>query len=172
MIWAVLLLAVGLGCIVAEVLFPSLGMLSLLATAAILGAVALAFGQDTSTGINFLIAVIVLVPLAVVLGFKVLPRSPLAKHLMLRGLSFESSHATDERDLALLGVEGVVESPLRPAGMARLAGRRVDVVSRGALVPEGTRVVVVEVRGNRVVVAPVEGATAPPATPGPSPDSP
>jgi membrane-bound serine protease (ClpP class) len=42
---------------------------------------------------------------------------------------------------------------LRPAGHATIDGRRVDVVSRGEMIAEGVPVVVVEVEGNRVVVA-------------------
>jgi len=102
---------------------------------------------------NFLIAVALLVPVAIVLGFKVLPHSPLAKHMVARGLSFESSAATDPRDRVLVGREGVVESTLRPAGMARIDGRRVDVISRGERIDAGELVRVVEVEGNRVVVA-------------------
>ena len=73
--------------------------------------------------------------------------------MVVSGLSFESTAATDERDLELVGVEGKVESPCKPAGMARLGGRRVDVVTRGEWIVPGTPVRVVEVRGNRVVIA-------------------
>ena len=59
-------------------------------------------------------------------------------------------------------------SVLRPAGMARIAGRRVDVVSRGARIEVGTPVEVVEVRGNRVVVVPTDPDPSPPAAQAPS----
>ena len=160
---AIALLGLGIVLIVAEVLFPSLGALSLAAGACIIGSVVAAFSIDRSTGVNFLIAVALLVPAAVVLGFKVFPRTPLGKYMTVRGLSFESKAATDERDLVLVGHEGVVESALRPAGMARIDGRRVDVVSRGELIDPGSRVRVIEVQGNRVVVARV-AATEPETT--------
>ncbi len=160
---AVLLLGVGLALVVAEVLFPSFGVLSILATASIVGAVALAFSVDTGTGVQFLVAVALLVPTAIVLGFKVLPNTPIGRRLTVTGLSFESAAATDDRDLALVGREGVVEAVLRPAGMARIDGRRVDVVSRGEMIEAGERVRVVDVRGNRVVVARAPGG--PPADP-------
>ncbi|MCB9915892.1 MAG: hypothetical protein H6828_12245 [Planctomycetes bacterium] len=152
---ALLLLGLGLALIVAETLIPSFGVLGTLAALAILAGGYVAFRTDTDTGVTYLILSGVLIPLSVLAGFRALPRSPLAKFLMASGPSFEDGRATDLRDDALLGVEGVVEAQLRPAGVARLAGRRVDVVSRGALVPAGTRVRVVEVAGNRVVVAPL-----------------
>lgn len=148
----ILLLGLGLGLIVAEVFFPSLGMLSLLAAVALIAAVASAFAIDTGLGVNFLIAVALSVPATIVVGLKLLPRSPIGKKMIAGGLSFEASAATDERDVALVGAEGVVESVLRPAGLARIEGRRVDVVSRGEMIPAGTPVRVLEVSGNRVVV--------------------
>jgi membrane-bound ClpP family serine protease len=149
----VLLLGLGLALVVGEILFPSLGLLSFLAVASIGGSIALAFGISTSVGINFLIAVAVLVPTMILLGLKLFPRSPLGKHMVARGLSFEATHATDARDLELVGKQGVTVAPLRPAGIARIDGRRVDVVSRGELIDSETPVRVIEVRGNRVVVA-------------------
>ncbi|MEW6071614.1 MAG: NfeD family protein [Planctomycetota bacterium] len=150
---AILLLGLGIALVVAEVLFPSFGILSVLATTAIVAAVVLAFREGTDTGIAFLVATAVLVPAAVLAGLRVFPRTPLGRHMVASGLSFRSRSATDERDLTLLGKVGVVESPCRPAGMARIDERRVDVVTRGEFVASGVRVKVIEVRGNRVVVA-------------------
>lgn len=153
---AIGLLGLGLALIVAEILFPSLGLLSLLATAALVAAVLVAFGESTATGVKFLVASALLVPAAIVLGLKLFPRSPMGKHMVAPGLSFEGEAATDARDRAAIGREGTVESALRPTGIARIDGRRVDVVTRGELLEPGTRVRVVEVSGNRLVVAAVE----------------
>jgi membrane-bound serine protease (ClpP class) len=155
---AVLLLALGLALIVAEVFFPSLGLLSVLATAALVGSIAMAFQESAAIGVRFLLATALLVPATILLGFKFFPRSPLGKRMVVGGLSFESQASLDVRDLGLLGKEGTVEADCRPAGMARLDERRVDVVTRGEWIEAGTRVRVIEVQGNRVVVARVEGA--------------
>ena len=58
----------------------------------------------------------------------------------------------DPRDAALVGKEGVSTSQLRPAGLATICERRVDVVTRGELLDSGTKVKVIAVEGNRVVV--------------------
>jgi membrane-bound serine protease (ClpP class) len=154
---AILLLALGLGLIVAEVFFPSFGLLAVLATAAIVGAIAMAFQESTHAGVNFLLATAVLVPAVVLVGFKLFPKSPFGRRMVARGLSFESAPSLDQRDLALLGKEGTIEADCRPAGMARLEGRRVDVVTHGEWIAKGERVRVAEVQGNRVVVTRVEG---------------
>ena len=54
MIPAILLLGLGLALVVAEVLFPSFGVLSVLATIAIVAAVALAFRESNEAGVRFL----------------------------------------------------------------------------------------------------------------------
>lgn len=52
----------------------------------------------------------------------------------------------------LVGQAGVALSDLRPAGVARFGGRRVDVVTEGDHVPQGAQIRVVRVEGRRVVV--------------------
>ncbi len=148
----VLLLIVGLGFVLAEVLFPSFGVLSILAGLCILGAIAAAFAHGSSSGVGFSVATAVLLPTVIVVGLKLFPRTPMGRRMVAGGLSFESETATDARDRSLVGKRGVVEADCRPAGYARIDGRRVDVVSRGESIPAGTSVRVSEVRGNRVVV--------------------
>ncbi len=152
MIYAILLLGLGLALVIAEVLIPSFGALSVLATLSIVGAIALAFAESTQTGVRFLVATALMLPATILFALKVLPRSPFGRKMVARGLSFESVPTTDPRDMLPIGTEGTVEAPCRPAGMARFSGRRVDVVTRGDWIESGERVRVAEVEGNRVVV--------------------
>jgi membrane-bound serine protease (ClpP class) len=154
--FALLLLVLGLALIVAEVFLPSLGVLAVLATAAIVGALVLAFQESARTGVSFLVATSVCVPATILLGFRIFPRTPIGKRMIPGGLSFASQPSFDERDLGLPGAVGTLESPCRPAGVARLAERRVDVVTRGEWLESGARVRVLEVQGNRVVVTRIE----------------
>ena len=52
----------------------------------------------------------------------------------------------------LVGKEGRALTPLRPAGTAEIGDEKVDVVTEGAFVERGTRVVVADVQGHRVIV--------------------
>lgn len=61
----------------------------------------------------------------------------------------------------LVGLQGVAHSDLRPAGVARIDGNRVDVVTQGDFIRAGTRIEVHSVEGNRVVVRPVEDGEGP-----------
>lgn len=166
---AILLLGLGLVLALAEIFVPSMGILTVLSAAAVIGSVVAAFGVDSGTGFMFLLLVAVAVPATVALGFKLFPRTPLGRRMVSSGLSFESTRATDARDLDLVGRDGVTTSDLRPSGFARIDGRRVDVVARGESIPSGTAVRVLEVTGNRVVVIRAE---APSPSPSPSSQSP
>ncbi len=63
-----------------------------------------------------------------------------------------SSTALIEQDASLVGKQGKTVSVLRPAGKAQIEGRYLDVLSDGPYIPQGSRVEVVSVSGNRVVV--------------------
>jgi membrane-bound serine protease (ClpP class) len=74
-------------------------------------------------------------------------------------LSAPESHpqpATRSHREDLVGREGVARSQLRPSGTADFDGERLDVVTRGELVDAGSRIRVIENRGNRIVVRAVE----------------
>ncbi|HVJ48502.1 NfeD family protein [Desulfitobacterium sp.] len=51
-----------------------------------------------------------------------------------------------------LGREGVALSQLRPAGTADFAGERLDVVTEGGFIPQGSKIKVIDVEGARVIV--------------------
>lgn len=152
----VLLLLLGLFFVLAEILFPSFGILSVLATVSIVASIAFAFKQSDALGFRFLLAAALLVPSVIVGGMKYFPKSPFGKRYVLGGLSFDSSAGVDTTLAELVGQRGVLESDCRPAGIARFDGRRVDVVSRGEWLESGREVVVASVQGNRVIVRAAE----------------
>jgi membrane-bound serine protease (ClpP class) len=157
---AFFLLVLGFLLVVAEVLFPSFGLLSVGAMACFVISVWLAFKAGMFLGITFLVVCLVLVPLFVYLGFKyVLPRSFVGRQIIHSDLvSTDGEASGTDRDLTeFVGAEGVSRSYLRPAGVADINGQRVDVVTEGGMVDKGTRVRVIDVEGNRVVVRPIEG---------------
>ncbi|MFH2006488.1 MAG: NfeD family protein [bacterium] len=53
---------------------------------------------------------------------------------------------------ALVGLEGVAETALRPTGKARIRGKRLEVVSGGEFIDQGAKVRVVSVEGRRILV--------------------
>ncbi len=67
----------------------------------------------------------------------------------------------DEEPLPAIGLVGVAESDLRPGGKARFGRRRLDVVTDGEFLPKGSRIVVVQISGNRLVVSEASGGSHP-----------
>ncbi|MFS0554613.1 NfeD family protein [Brevibacillus sp. 179-C9.3 HS] len=57
----------------------------------------------------------------------------------------------DQRELE--GKTGIALTPLRPAGVVKVEGKRVDAVSVGGFIEAGTAITVVQVEGTRIVVA-------------------
>jgi membrane-bound ClpP family serine protease len=112
------------------------------------------FGQKIGPfGISILGALAVAFTVA-----RYLPSIPWANRLMLRP-GDEHSENPDEVVAAaqaeltsLLGAIGVAATPLRPAGKAQFGDDFVDVVAEGSYVVPGTRVQVIEIEGNRIVV--------------------
>ena len=153
MITIILLFGLGLALVVAEVFIPSMGVLGMAAGLSLMTSIGMAFYEDPGTGTLLLVITAVTVPIILTFGIKLFPRTPLGRKITARGFSFEDGRAVDRRDEGLAGARGIVEAQLRPAGIARIDGRRVDVVSRGESIDAGTEVVVVEVSGNRVIVA-------------------
>lgn len=82
---------------------------------------------------------------------RLFPNSFFGRRLSLAA-DLRESHAADEGLQTLVGAQGVASTTLRPAGFAEIAGRRVDVVTRGENIEAGAKVKVLEVEGNRVVV--------------------
>ncbi len=52
----------------------------------------------------------------------------------------------------MIGQRGLVMSDLRPAGIALIAGRRLDVVANSGYIDKGDSVVIIQSDGNRILV--------------------
>jgi len=68
------------------------------------------------------------------------------------GTERDGSGGNEAHARSFVGLRGTALTPLRPAGIALLEGRRIDVVSEGAFVDSGESVEVVSQAGHRVVV--------------------
>ena len=145
----VLLFVLGLGLIVAEIILPGV-ILGVIGLGCTVGAIIWAFQSGSlGLGITLLAISVAAAPLLFLLWSKIFARRFVSSHTQ----AGYTSAQMDEK--SLLGQEGVAVTQLRPAGMARFAGKKVDVISEGEVIDPDTRVRVVEVKGNRVVVRPV-----------------
>lgn len=147
------LLGAGLLFVILEVFFPSGGLLGFgAAVCLVLGGYAAYRTGAGDAVLGYVVLVVLLAPAAAAAAFKILPMTPLGKAVILSGTAMENRSATEEGLGELLGQRGKAVSPLRPAGIALIADRRVDVVTRGEAIDSGATIEVVKVEGNRVVV--------------------
>lgn len=148
-----LLCILGLALLVAEVILVSFGVIAILSGVALLSAIFVAFQDSIAFGVTMIVVEAIAAPIVLTLSFKLLPKTPFGKALILEAPHQSATAAIEQELKPLVGKTGVTLSPLRPAGFARIDGKRVDVVTRGEMLDNDCPVVVLAVSGNRVVVA-------------------
>ena len=152
-LYLILLLA-GLVLLAVEIFVPG-GVIGGFGAVAILGALVTGFfAFGTQGGLVSALCILVFGTIALMLWMRVFPGTAVGRQISLPADGKLNKAATDEAK-ALLGKEGVAHSELRPAGIALIDGRRVDVVADASYIQRGARIVVAEVEGNRIVVRPV-----------------
>ena len=142
---------IGVVVIIAEIILPSGGALTILAIGVFGYSLYVAFTQfGPMVGAVFLAVDVVMIPALVVLGLKLLARSPATLRTTLS--SADGVTSQDPMAAQYVGRAGRAITDLRPAGTAVIDGKRVDVVTRGEYIEKNTPVVVHAVTGNQVVV--------------------
>ncbi|MCE5269093.1 MAG: hypothetical protein LLG00_14555 [Planctomycetaceae bacterium] len=158
-VWALLLLILGAGLALLEVFFPSAGLLGFLATAALVGAIIMGFYQGPVLGTVLLVGTPVGVIVLVILAFKYWPKTAMGKRVLLSAPRSEDVLPDDpqkERLKSLIGRTGRAKSKLLLSGAITIDGETIDAVSESMPVEIGQAVRVVQVRGHRVVVRPID----------------
>ena len=142
----IFLYIVGMALAVAEVFLPG-AVMGIIGFVCAIASIYMAFQRESLVLGWVLVGItVVSVPFLAVLWVKVLNRVFAMKHTQKGYTGVQAGLKP------LLGREGVAITHLRPAGMARFDGKKVDVVSEGEMIERDSRIKVVEVEGNRVVV--------------------
>lgn len=163
---AVLLTLVGSLLVIAEVFFPSGGVLGLLSTAAFLGAVYSAYTSGGLIyGLGFAAAEVVLAPVLLYAAFTVLPKTPMGR-LLVGSAPTEGEVLPEDHRRELVGRVGIARSKMLPAGSVEVDGQMLDAVSQGQAIDPGEYVRVVEASRTRVVVRRASAAERPDPTRG------
>jgi len=137
----VVLYAVGLGLMIAESMLPGV-VIGLIGTALLTVSVVFGFKHHWAIGAAQLAVALVVAPVAFYYGLR---------KLSLKS-SLEGASSFGQDYSRYLGREGDTHTDLRPAGIAIVDGRKIDVVTAGESIPKGHRVRVEVVEGNRIVV--------------------
>lgn len=147
----VLLQMMGILVVIAEIFIPSLGVLSAIALGLFLYSLYIVYtGISATAGMIFTGLDLVLIPFLIVIGMKILAKSPLS---LRRELSKQDGVVSQNQGLeSYLHMKGKSVTDLRPAGMAEINSQRVDVVTDGEYIEADTTIVVTGVTGNRIIV--------------------
>lgn len=151
------IIAVIFVCI--ELFLPG-GVFGVLAAIALIGSAVLAFRQYQEMAFWIVTGELVVATVLVLFAIKRFPHSHAGKLLILgRSLDKRFGFSGTEPLDKYVGQEGESLTHLRPAGIAKIGARRLDVVSEGTFIDKGKRLKVVAVEGNRVVVRETETTT-------------
>lgn len=157
-IWAAILMAVGLTTAVVELFIPTGGILGVVSLGSLLVSVGLAFHEGPWMGLAFLAFAVVAVPGTLAIGLRWWPHTPMGRRLLLEAPDAAKMlpDSPTRRELkSLVGQVGETKSWMTPGGAVEVQGRLIDALSEGLALEPGRRVRVVEVRGGRVLVRPV-----------------
>jgi len=147
----IILQVAGIFVLLAEIILPSGGVLTILALGCFGYSLYSVFTNvSVSVGMMFVAADVIILPIVLIVGLKLLAYSPVALRKSLKKTDGVTSQS--EKLGGYMGKTGTTVTNLRPAGTARIDGRRVDVVSRGEFIEKDKPVLVIAVEGNRVVV--------------------
>jgi membrane-bound ClpP family serine protease len=164
MLMALLLIALGLLLLVAEVFIPSGGLLFVLAIVALVVGVTMVFFAPESEGgglMGGLITIgilVIVIPIIVGVAFQFWPHTPIGKRFFLPTPQPDETVAAlpdSQEQENLIGQIGQTVTPLRPSGVTLILGRRVDTKTEGMFVEIGQWVRVVDVRPGQVIVRPL-----------------
>lgn len=169
----VLLMLAGVGLIALEVFVPSAGLLSVLAAAAIIGAIGLAFSHSLALGTLMCLAAAVAVPLVAAAVINWWPSTPIGRMILIKRPAHADEVLPDteeyRRRREMVGKTGRAQMDLLPSGDVLIDGRRYDAVSNGVAINAGTPIRVIDVDTLRLVVRPLSEAES---QPGDSPSDP
>jgi membrane-bound ClpP family serine protease len=160
-IWALILLALGLVCLVLEFFIPSSGMLGLLCALSLIGSIVMGFMSGSNTGAILLLGILVMVPIVIFGAIHYWPETAIGKMILVPRPShpdevLPETHAY--RGLReLIGKRGVAKSVMLPGGIVQVEGKSYDAVSEGTVIEAGQRVVVVQISTQRLIVRADDG---------------
>ena len=157
LLYAILLLLLGIVLVLLEAFIPSGGILGVFAAIALVFSLVFAFKEGDATGFAFLAIVVICVPAGVIFGLKIFPHTPIGRRVILKP-TVESvkergkAGVSDENFSHLIGRIGKTVTPLRPSGIIEINNERYSAVAEGEIIDNNVEIVVVKVEGNSVVV--------------------
>ncbi len=152
----VLLFLLGVVLLLIEALLPNFGVVGLAGIGVIIASVVMT-AESPGSGLRMLAMALFLAVLIILASYRYLKKTGLWSQIVLQFAETREQGYVGPGDAShLVGKTGRALTPLRPAGVAEINGKRVDVVSEGGFVAQATEIKVVATEGTRIVVRPLE----------------
>ena len=164
LVWGLGLLAASVLLLFVEIFVPSGGVIA--TTAAIVGlagVVCLFLIKEGGSlwGVSGSLMLVIVFPSAFVVWMKVLPNTSIGQKMIGTISEDELAQRADREQKehdeleALVGMEGVARSPLRPVGSILIAGQTRQALAEGVTIEAGERVRVTQIVNAQIKVRPV-----------------
>ncbi len=156
----IILFVIGLLLLLAEIFFiPGFGLAGIGGIAAILTSIFLTFGNIVQATYSILVALGVSI-IGLLLLIKYIPSTRTwRKFVLSTEQKKELGYTVGTKDLKLLnGKEGIAITPLRPSGIVEVNGKKLNALTRGEYVDSNTKIKIISVEGNKIVVEAVDAS--------------
>lgn len=153
----------GLLFLVIEMFTPGVGVPCVLGLMCLVAVIVMQLGWGSPTVALYIIAIaLLIIILGIILVIRSLQRGKLSRSFLVldESIEGESTDLTPDCATALVGSMGETVTALRPAGIAEIDGKRLDVMTTGAFVQKGRTVRVTNVEGLHILVEECEALPA------------
>jgi membrane-bound serine protease (ClpP class) len=162
-IWAFVFLGIAIILFIAELFVPSGGLIAVIGGLSVVASLIAFYTYDINTGLIATGTYMVLGPIMAWFAFKLWVSSPLAKQMILGGIVSEDREEAKQIADAqqrerldhwqhLVGKTGVTLSVLRPVGVVRINGERIDAIAETGSIEADTPIIVVSATDNQLKV--------------------
>lgn len=156
----IILFAIGLLLLLAEIFFiPGFGLAGIGGVAAILASIFLTFGNIVQATYSILIALGISV-IGLFLLIKYIPSTRTwRKFILFTQQEKELGYTVGTKDLKrLIGKGGFAITTLRPSGIVEVDGKKLNVITKGEYIESNTKIKIISVEGNKIVVEAVDAS--------------
>lgn len=152
----IILLVTGIALLIVEMCIPGFGAPGIFGIICLIAAIVVQFIGNTARGALTFTACVVMLLLILVLVFLrsfkngALSHSPFVNKTAVRE---EPANEQSGQSVSVVpGMKGRALTPLRPAGIVEMDGKRINAETDGTFLPAGTAVEVTQVKGLGIIV--------------------
>ena len=152
MMIGILLLVVGFILVGVEMVLPGFGAPGIIGGACLLGGI-FCTAEDVEQGLTITVVVVILLAVMFAVILSLFHMKKLKSPIVLQEeVKAEKGYLSTSDLEYLVGKEGIASTDLRPAGKCNIDGVEFDVRSEGRYIAKGSKVQIIRVQGNTLII--------------------